>query len=92
VAVGKFVLQYKELIYGEGTDPDAICTPTLTAEPTLEATGGLGYINIRVNKPQRVVVSDLSGKTIFADWLETSASIPVRRGIYIVNHSKVFVR
>lgn len=92
VAVGKFVLQYKELIYSEGTDPDAICTPTFTAEPTLEATGGLGYINIRVNKPQRVVVSDISGKTIFADWLETSASIPARRGIYIVNRTKVLVR
>ena len=92
VAVGKFVLEYKQLIYGESTEPDAIREPSFVAEQTLEARGGLGSINIRVGKPQRVVVCDLSGKTIFADWLESSACIPARRGIYIVNRSKVLVR
>lgn len=92
VAVGKFILQYKQLIYGEGTEPDAVCEPSFMAVQTLEARGGLGNINIRVSKPQRVVVADLSGKTIFADWLESSACIPVRRGIYIVNRTKVLVR
>lgn len=92
VAVGKFILQYKQLIYGEGTEPDAICTPSFSAEPSLDVSGGLGCINIRVNKPQRVVVADLSGKTVFADWLESSARIPAHRGIYIVNRTKVLVR
>ena len=92
VAVGKFILQYKKLIYAEGINPDGICTPSFTAVPTLEAKGGLGCINIRVSKPQRVVIADLGGKTIFADWLESPASIPVRRGIYIVNRTKVLVR
>lgn len=92
VAVGKFILQFKQLILGDGDDPVAVNDPTFTADPTLEATGGLGCINIRVNKPQRVVVADLSGKTIFADWLEQPARIPVQRGVYVVNHKKILVR
>lgn len=91
-AIGKFILQYKALIYAEGEDADGVREPSFTAEKTLEVRGGMGCINIRVNKPQRVVVADLSGKTIFADWLETTASIPVHRGIYIVNRTKVLVR
>ena len=92
VAVGKFVLLYRQLILGEGAEPDAVRTPSFTASPTLDARGGLGCINVRVHKPQRVVVNDLSGKTVFADWLESDARIPVRRGIYIVNRTKVLVR
>lgn len=92
VAVGKFILQYKQLILDQGEDPDGICTPTFTAQPTLDVRGGLGCIHIHVGKPQRVVVADLGGKTLFADWLESSATIPVRRGIYVVNRTKVLVR
>ena len=92
VAVGKFILQCKTLVMGDGSDYDGICQPSITAKHDLQATGGLGCINIRVDKPQRVVVADLSGKQIFADWLDFNARIPVRRGIYIVNSQKVVVR
>ncbi len=92
VAVGKFILAQKTLIHGDGSDYDGICQPTITAKHDLQAAGGLGCINIRVDKPQRVVVSDLSGKQIFADWLDFNARIPVKRGIYIVNNQKVVVR
>ena len=92
VAVGKFILQHKQIIYANGHEPDAILSPSYTAEQSLQATGGFGCINIKVNKPQRVVVTDLSGKTIFADWLDLNACIPARRGIYIVNKQKTLVR
>ena len=92
VAVGKFILQYKQLIYGDGNAPDAVCEPLFMAEQSLQADGGFGCINIRVGKPQRVVITDLSGKTIFADWLDYDARIPAHRGIYIVNNQKVITR
>ena len=92
VAVGKFILECKKLILGDGSDYDGICQPALTAKHDLQATGGLGCINIRVDKPQRVVIVDLSGKQLFADWLDYDARIPLRRGIYIVNNQKVVVR
>ena len=92
VAVGQFILQYKSIIYGDGAEPDAVREPSFMAEKKLEAIGGFGCINIRVNKPQHVVINDLSGKTIFADWLESNACIPVQRGIYIVNKQKTLVR
>ena len=92
VAVGKFILQYKQLILGDGAEPDAVNEPTMMAAKTMEARGGFGCIYIRVNKPQRVAVRDLSGKTCFADWLDADARIPLQRGIYIVNGQKVVVR
>lgn len=92
VAVGKFILQYKQLIFGDGAEPVAVREPSFVAKQTLEAKGGFGCINIRVSQPQRVVVNDLSGKTLFADWVEYPARIPVRRGIYLVNGCKVLVR
>ena len=92
VAVGKFILQGKRLVMGDGSDYDGICTPSLTAKHDLQAIGGFGCINIRVDKPQRVVVADLSGKQIFADWLDFNARIPVKRGIYVVNNQKVIVK
>ena len=92
VAVGKFILQYKQLIFGDGAEPVAVREPSFVAKQTLEANGGFGCINIRVSQPQRVVVNDLSGKTLFADWVEYPARIPVRRGIYLVNGCKVLVR
>ena len=92
VAVGKFILHYKQLVLGDGTEPDGVSEPKFMAEQSLEAKGGIGCINVSVSKPQRVVVSDLSGKTVFADWLEFPARIPVHRGIYVVNHQKVLVR
>jgi len=92
VAVGQFILKCKQLVHSDGSDYDGICTPALTAKHDLQAAGGIGCINVRVDKPQRVVVSDLSGKRIFADWLDFDARIPVHRGIYIVNNQKVIVR
>ena len=92
VAVGKFILQYKPLIYGDGEDPDAVREPAMMAQKSLDARGGFGCINIQVHTPQRVAVRDLSGKTIFADWLDSNARIPLRRGIYIVNDQKTVVR
>jgi len=92
VAVGLFSLQFKQLIIGEGEDPSSICDPTLTAEPTLQAKGGLGAIYIHVLQPQRVTVADLSGKVLFQDWLDTDARIPAHRGIYVVNKQKIIVR
>lgn len=92
VAVGKFILRCKTLVMGDGSDYDGICQPAVTARHDLQANGGLGCINIRVDRPQRVVIADLSGKQLFADWLDYDARIPVRRGIYIVNNQKVVVR
>ncbi|MBQ9285732.1 MAG: DUF5013 domain-containing protein [Bacteroidaceae bacterium] len=92
VAVGKFVLLQKAIIEVNGTDFDGVSEPTLRTEQSLQATGGLGCINIRVNKPQRVAVSDLSGKLVFRDWLDFDARIPAKRGIYVVNNQKVIVR
>ncbi len=92
VAIGAFELLYKPLIDIDGQEPDAICAPAVRAERTLQASGGVGCINIVVAKPQHVVVSDLSGKQIFSDWLDYNARIPARRGIYVVNSQKVVVR
>ena len=92
VAVGRFILHHKQLIYGQGTEPTAVSAPMLTSEATLQAAGGIGCISIRVMKPQRVVVTDLTGKLVFADWLDVDARIPARRGIYIVNKQKILVR
>ncbi len=92
VAVGKFILRCKTLVMGDGSDYDGICQPAVTARHDLQANGGLGCITIRVDRPQRVVIADLSGKQLFADWLDYDARIPVRRGIYIVNNQKVVVR
>jgi len=94
LAVGQFLL-YQQVITnleGNGDQPDAINDLTVNAEQTLLAGGGLGCINIRVAKPQHVVVCDLAGKVIFREWLETDARIPAKRGIYIVNRQKVMVR
>lgn len=92
VAVGKFILQYKQLILGDSAEPDAIREPSLMAEQTLQAAGGFGAINLRVWKPQHVTITDLSGKVIFQDWLDTHAHIPAHRGIYVVNKQKILVR
>lgn len=92
VAVGKFILKQRRLIMGDGGEIVGIKEPMLTAEQTLEAAGGIGAINIRVNKPQTVAVTDLSGKIIFRDWLDFDARIPVKRGVYIVNKQKVLVK
>lgn len=92
VAVGKFILQYKQLILGDGAEPDGISEPSFLAEQTLQASGGLGAINIRILKPQHVTVTDLSGTIIFQDWLDTHARIPAHRGIYVVNKQKILVR
>ena len=92
VAVGKFILQYKQLIWGDGAEPDAVNEPSLMAAKTLEARGGFGCIYIYVNKPQRVTVSDLSGKVLFQDWLELDARIPIPTGLYLVNSQKIIVR
>ena len=92
VAIGAFELLYKPLIEISGTTPDAISEPTLIAEQTLQAKGGVGCINIIVNKPQHVAVCDLAGKSIFSDWLDYNARIPARRGVYVVNSQKVVVR
>ena len=92
VAIGKFELLYKPLTEISGHDIDGISEPSVKAEPTLMATGGLGCINIRVEKPQHVTVVDLTGKSIFSDWLDFDARIPAKRGVYVVNSQKVVVR
>lgn len=94
VAVGSFKLYQRVLITQEanGESPSAVADLALRAEPSLQATGGLGAINIRVVTPQRVTVCDLNGKVIFRDWLDTNARIPVQRGIYIVNSQKIMVK
>lgn len=93
-AVGSFKLYQRMLILQEanGENPSAVSELAMKAEPGLQAMGGLGAINIRVQKPQRVCVSDLSGKVIFRDWLDTHARIPAHRGIYVVNNQKVMVK
>ena len=93
VAIGKFELLYKPLTDISGHDiADAISEPTLKAEPSLLAKGGLGCINVRVEKPQHVVVVDLTGKRLFSDWLDFDARIPAKRGVYVVNSQKVVVK
>lgn len=92
LAIGSFKLTQKVIIQGDGGDYNRIEAPAITTEHSLVANGGLGSINIRVNKPQTVTVSDLSGKRIFRDWLDFDARIPVKRGVYIVNNQKVIVR
>ena len=93
VAVGQFLLYCKRLIHGDGSEiQDGVGDHFISANESLLATGGFGCIKIHVCQPQRVVVSDLNGQIIFHDWLDFDARIPVRRGIYIVNHQKVLVR
>ncbi len=94
VAVGEFKLYQKRIIDYEGKniDPVGVQDVVLTAEPTLQAVGGMGNITIEVSKPQEVVVSDLSGHVIFREWLDARHRIPARRGIYVVNRQKVLVR
>lgn len=95
VAVGKFVLLQKVVIHEEGTDidpTDDISRHFVSAEASLQAAGGYGCLRIQVSQPQHVTVSDLSGKVLFHEWLDSNATIPVRRGIYVVNRQKVIVR
>ncbi len=94
VAIGKFVLLQKPIINEEGNviDPTGVSEHFVSAEMTLQATGGLGCIHIAVAQPQHITVCDLSGKVFFNEWIDSNCCIPVRRGLYIVNRQKVLVR
>ena len=64
----------------------------VNAEPTLQAFGGLGTIRIAVSEPQEVVVVALNGAVIWQGFVVKQATIPARKGLYIVNHQKIIVR
>ena len=64
----------------------------VVAEPTLQAFGGLGTIRIAVSEPQEVVVVALNGAVIWQGFVVKQATIPARKGLYIVNHQKIIVR
>ena len=62
------------------------------ADATLAAFGGRGMIKVCVSEPQEVSIYGLSGSLVWRNFVEKEASIPVRRGIYIVGRQKTLVR
>ena len=81
-----------ELEAGEIYDAIEGVTEEVNAEPTLQAFGGLGTIRIAVSEPQEVVVVALNGAVIWQGFVVKQATIPARKGLYIVNHQKIIVR
>jgi hypothetical protein len=81
-----------ELVPGEIYDAIDDLQDEVVAEPTLQAFGGLGTIRIAVSEPQEVVVVALNGAVIWQGFVVKQATIPARKGLYIVNHQKIIVR
>jgi len=81
-----------ELVPGEIYDAIDDLQDEVVAEPTLQAFGGLGTIRIAVSEPQEVVVVALNGAVIWQGYVVKQATIPARKGLYIVNHQKIIVR
>lgn len=81
-----------ELKAGEIYDAIEGVTEEVNAEPTLQAFGGLGTIRVAVSEPQEVVVVALNGAVIWQGFVVKQATIPARKGLYIVNHQKIIVR
>jgi hypothetical protein len=81
-----------ELEPGEIYDAIDEIREEVNAEPTLQAFGGLGTIRIAVSEPQEVVVVALNGAVIWQGFVVKQATIPARKGLYIVNHQKIIVR
>jgi hypothetical protein len=49
-------------------------------------------VNVKVQSPQKVTVTNIEGKCIFSKFLQTrSIDIPLPPGFYLVNSEKVIV-
>ena len=92
--IKNFVLKQKdyELVKADLDDTVEQLPDEVAASHTLQATGGLGVIRIQVSEPQRVDIFDLGGKRIWGEFVEFGATVPVRRGMYLVGQQKVLVR
>ena len=62
------------------------------AATKLQATGGLGCIKIATSEPQVVDVFDLAGRLVYSQLIDGQATVPARRGIYVIGRQKVMVR
>lgn len=65
---------------------------SFAAMPTLEARGGLGSVIIEVTEPQMVKLYGMDGQLRWSSFVESSARVPVKKGIYVVGRQKVLVR
>lgn len=93
--ISQFVLystEMHELQPGEIYDGIDDLQDEVIAEPTLQAFGGLGNIRIVVDEPQEVVVVNLAGAVVWQSFVVKQATIPARKGLYVVSRQKVMVR
>lgn len=72
-------------------DPNAIKGTTNSADK-LKVTAIAHGVNVKVQSPQKVTVTNIEGKCIFSKFLQTrSIDIPLPPGFYLVNSEKVIV-
>ena len=71
---------------------DELFADEVSAEPTLQATGGLNCITILTKEPQMVSIYTIDGKTVWESFIDGQATVRVPAGIYIVGKHKVLVR
>lgn len=93
--VQQFALQQSPVVVleaGEIIDAIEDVQEEVMADATLAAFGGRGMIKVCVSEPQEVSIYGLSGSLVWRSFVEKEASIPVRRGIYIVGRQKTLVR
>ncbi len=65
---------------------------SVSAMPKITAKVVEGRIEIEVSSPSDVTVSDLSGRVIFCSKIESSHTLELPRGIYVLNGRKLIVR
>ncbi|MBP5771412.1 MAG: DUF5013 domain-containing protein [Bacteroidaceae bacterium] len=89
-----FSLKKKEFTLMDADNPVGIreLENEVAATTTLQATGGLGCIKVTTYEPQRIDVFDLSGRLLRSEFIEGTATLRARRGIYVVGGQKVMVR
>lgn len=89
-----FSLKKKELTQIEADEPVGIQEVEfeISGAATLQAAGGLGCIKVTALEPQRVDIFDVSGRLVYSEMLEGTATVRARRGLYLVGGQKVLVR
>ncbi|MBO4906049.1 MAG: DUF5013 domain-containing protein [Bacteroidaceae bacterium] len=94
IAIRQLVLTAGGLTIIDATTENAIedVTYQTFATSTLQATGGLGSIEIQTTEPQMVNIHSLGGQLIWSSHVDGQTSIRLPKGLYIVGGHKVIVR
>ncbi len=75
----------------EGQPNTGVMTAIETPATAIDLSVERSHIHLNVPGEQRIVVSDLSGRTVWSNHMSGEADIPVARGLYVVNGHKVLV-